>query len=512
MNAVYNLPARMMIAQKFGDEELAGEELNNKQFNDYDFIKPNSPLRSFYDPQTKRTKTPHVLKDGADSVGALGALNRVYINIGLFSEEWMLHFIPLLGGASIKPITPIRIADAEKNSSYWKATEMQTPDVALFFLAASRPDKLELAPNGASYLTKDGNVLNRGKVVFAERCARCHSSVLPDKAYTYFKPGCVGPDYMKCWDAYWKYTKSAEFKQEMTLKVMDPHFLDGNALTTDVRVPVTLLETNCCSPLATNAIKNDIWDNFASKSYKSLPSVGSEPVQDPTTGKVWNFPLPGGGRGFTRPPSLVSIWSTAPFLVTNSLGPFKWRGDVPARMESFNESITELLWPERRQGEEVVITKSGLQHPGHIDRLPEKSYVMTDVGYLPGFAKPLPNLLGRAMPNVFQNGKVKLGPFPKGTPVSLISNVNLNSSICDLFGFVVGFQRYLEASSPKDSDEMSAKRFAPLVPKLLKLSKCPDYILNKGHYFGTQYLPQSEGEPGLSDADKQALIEYLKTF
>jgi len=116
------------------------------------------------------------------------------------------------------------------------------------------------------------------------------------------------------------------------------------------------------------------------------------------------------------------------------------------------------------------------------------------------------------MPNVFQNGKVKLGPFPKGTPVSLISNVNLNSSICDLFGFVVGFQRYLEASSPKDSDEMSAKRFAPLVPKLLKLSKCPDYILNKGHYFGTQYLPQSEGEPGLSDADKQALIEYLKTF
>ena len=36
--------------------------------------------------------TPRVLKDGADSVGALGALNRVYLNIGLFSEEWLLHF------------------------------------------------------------------------------------------------------------------------------------------------------------------------------------------------------------------------------------------------------------------------------------------------------------------------------------------------------------------------------------------------------------------------------------
>ena len=29
----------------------------------------------------------------------VGALARVYLNIGLFSEEWLLHFRPLLGGA-----------------------------------------------------------------------------------------------------------------------------------------------------------------------------------------------------------------------------------------------------------------------------------------------------------------------------------------------------------------------------------------------------------------------------
>ena len=52
-----------------------------------------------------------MLKDGSDSVGALGALNRVYLNIGLFSEEWLLHFNPLVGG---KPITPIEIADAQQ--------------------------------------------------------------------------------------------------------------------------------------------------------------------------------------------------------------------------------------------------------------------------------------------------------------------------------------------------------------------------------------------------------------
>ncbi len=53
-----------------------------------------------------------MLKDGSDSVGALGALNRVYINIGLFSEEWLLHFRALLGGEPISPI-PIETAAEE---------------------------------------------------------------------------------------------------------------------------------------------------------------------------------------------------------------------------------------------------------------------------------------------------------------------------------------------------------------------------------------------------------------
>ena len=63
-----------------------------------------------------------MLKDGSDSVGALGALNRVYINIGLFSEEWLRHFNAVVGG---KPITPIEIATAERNSGYWRRTESQ---------------------------------------------------------------------------------------------------------------------------------------------------------------------------------------------------------------------------------------------------------------------------------------------------------------------------------------------------------------------------------------------------
>jgi hypothetical protein len=56
-----------------------------------------------------------VLKDGSDSVGTLGALNRVYLNIGLFSEEWLLHFNAVAGG---KPISPIEIALADRQARH----------------------------------------------------------------------------------------------------------------------------------------------------------------------------------------------------------------------------------------------------------------------------------------------------------------------------------------------------------------------------------------------------------
>src|SRR5207342_3462471 len=141
MNAVYHLGPRLQQAKRWGQEKLAGGGLDNKQLNDY---VANGPLTKFFQPPDT-VWTPHVLKDGSDSVGALGALNRVFLNIGLFSEEWLLHFQPLIGG---EPITPIPIATAERNSVYWRATEMQTPNMALFFLASTDPHYLKDAPGG----------------------------------------------------------------------------------------------------------------------------------------------------------------------------------------------------------------------------------------------------------------------------------------------------------------------------------------------------------------------------
>ena len=60
----------------------------------------------------------------------------------------------------------------------------------------------------------------------------------------------------------------------------------------------------------------------------------------------------------------------------------------------------------------------------------------------------------------------------------------------------------------KDTKDFAAT-LARLVDAMLDISKCKDLVVNKGHYFGTDYFTE---EPGLSDGDKLALIAFLKTF
>jgi len=363
MNAVYYLAPRLQEAKRWGHETLAGANLNNKQFNDY--VKAG-PLTTFFEPPNT-VFSPRVLKDGADSVGALGALNRVFLNIGLFSEEWTLHFNPFIGG--MRP-SPIEIAVADKNSAYWEATEAQTPDLALFFLKTTDPHHLKDAPGGDAYLTKDDALLKRGKIAFAEHCARCHSSKIPSPAPGVDPGGCSGSHYLDCWNCYWTWTKTDEFKAKMRDIVLADDFLDSNFLSTELRVPVTFLQTNACSPLASNAIAGNIWDNFSSQTYKDLPSVGEITVYNPFTGEPKSFKMPAGGRGYTRPASLISLWSTAPFLLNNSVGKFNPSPSVESRMQSFQDSIEKMLWPEKRDKDSVL----GDKVPGLIDRTTTASY------------------------------------------------------------------------------------------------------------------------------------------
>jgi hypothetical protein len=523
MNAIYNLGPRLTQAVRFGKETLAGGSLKNKQLNDY--VPPNSPLAQYYIPPAT-VYSPRVLKDGADSVGALGALNRVYLNIGLFSEEWLLHFRPLIGG---KTVSPIEIAVARKNSAYWEATEAQTANMALFFLETATPHKLKDVPGGDKYLGNPltGKVyaqkLDRGKIVFAENCARCHSSKLPSPAAGLDPGGCSGPDYLDCWKKYWAWTKTEDFKSKMREIVMAPAFLDNNFLSAEHRVPVTLLQTNACSPLATNAIRDNIWDNFSSETYKQLPSVGSITVYNPISGKDQPYKMPAGGRGYTRPASLISLWSTAPFLLNNSVGKssepkqgnyyddYNPNPSVEKRMEYFGDAITKMLWPEKRDKDPFL----GAKGIGVIDRTTQTSYLRVSPGYVPEGLQTWGQWL---LPSVFGQNGIEIGPIPKGTPVGLLANLmvrpeeeNLWGRIVHdhkLFHLVLDLNADLKELGANPSDESARKVLTPLADRLMELSKCPDYVVNRGHYFGTGY----DGEPPLSDEDKKDLIEFLKTF
>jgi len=300
---------------------------------------------------------------------------------------------------------------------------------------------------------------------------------------------------------------------------MADDFLKDNYLSAEFRVPVTLLRTNACSPLATNALGGNIWNDFSSHSYKSLPSVGEITWYHPVTGEAHTYKMPAGGRGYTRPPSLVSLWSSAPFLLNNTVGPFETDPSVEGRMRSFQASIEQMLWPERRQKD----SKLGGKIPGSIDRTTATTYLRVSAGYLPDALQKTLGLGKRLAPWAFNDEGIELGPIPAGTPVGLLANLNPLAEDTDpvkhaeqLLELVGTLNTDLAKLGKDASDEQAAQVFGNSVDKLLGLSKCPDLIVNRGHYFGTDFREPGEAAdarpPGVNDADKRALIEFLKTF
>jgi hypothetical protein len=475
MNAVYEVAARMRLAATQGVERLTGDELANRQFQDFP---QTAALASLFDPATGKAASMRVLKDGSDSVGTLGALNRVYLNIGLFSEEWLLHFRAFLGG---QKISPIRVADAQKNSVYWQATEQQTADMATFFLVTARADRLADAPGGEAVLARDDPAaVDRGKLVFAEQCAACHSSKqpTPDPALGIDVGDCAGggngPGYRACWDRYRDWTLSDGYKSAMRAMVMEPDFLEENYLSTDRRVPLDVLGVNACSPIATNGLDGDIWDNFTSTDYKTLPPSKPVTIHHPVSGGATTFQPLGNGRGYVRPPSLVSLWSTAPYLQNNSVGYdagayryYKPRQDAAAgaehyaeaavgdgqdaygaatedgwgarscpasdpydpalpcvenRLHAFDSSIRALLSPAERPRDALTTEPV----PGTIYRTSAPSCLVVPKGYVPDGVARFGWLLRRAAPWLFKpDGSIAVGPFPTGFPVNALAGAQL---------------------------------------------------------------------------------------
>ncbi len=398
---------------------------------------------------------PHILKDGADSVGVRGATIRVYVNIGLFSEYWLTLHNRLIG---LTPQKPFEVAYAQKNSVFWRATEERLDDIAAFFRRL-QPFHLNDAPGGSDNITKDEAVMTRGKIVFAESCAGCHSSKQPP------------PNI----DAH-----SGEGRAWFRAEVVKPDYLENNFLSTERRYPISKIETNSSRAFGTNAQARHVWDNFSSETYKNLPAVEEQEWYNPfdESDRI-KFKPKGGGPGYYRVPSLVSIWSSAPFLNNNALGEFTGDPSVEGRLKAFDDAVQKLLWPEKR------LAKNSIWRTQDECALSlRKEFV------------PLPL---RALADA--EGWIRIGMIPKGTPINLLANAEPDfKQLVVLKGKIA--KALVKIHAQGLSPEASTAELVKLVPELLAANKCPDFIEDKGHYFGDT----------LPDEDKLALIEFLKTM
>lgn len=401
-------------------------------------------------------KVPMVLKDGADSVGVPGATLRVYINIGMYSQHWLQQHNALLGLGSQKPF---EISTAQKNSVYWMATQEKFTNIARFF-SRLQPVHLADAPGGSAHLTSDPAILQRGAIVFAENCATCHSSKQP--------PSGVDAD------------------EWFTEAVLKDDFRDGNLFADERRYSVAKIGTNAARAFGTNATKGHIWQNFSSDTYKQLPASDPIEVYNPYTDSMQSFPSPSGGPGYYRTPSLVSLWTSAPFLHNNSVGKFTGDPSVAGRMEAFNDAIEKLLWPDRRLGKDSIWRTS------------RECSLQLQGAALPSALRVL------LKPHLDSDGYFRLGPIPAGTPVNLLANLNPDTDRAELVKLGLKIKATLLRIKLENLDSAAAKKLMTeeLAPALFAASKCPDLIEDRGHLFGTR----------LPDEDKRSLIEYLKTL
>ena len=206
--------------------------------------------------------------------------------------------------------------------------------------------------------------------------------------------------------------------------------------------------------MATNAIEGHIWQEFSSRTYKDQPA--SAPLKDLYNpirpNKPITFQPPAGGRGYYRVPTLAGVWSSAPFFHNNALGVFNGDPALKGRLAAFDDAMEKLLWPAKRPGIQSIWTTT-------ID-----SAVPLESGY-----------------------KLKVR---KDTPVNLIANINapeLQLLRNDNF-----FTRFIGRLIGRGL----------LNDLLLRNNLSPDFVVDRGHTFAND----------LSDADKRALIEYVRTF
>jgi hypothetical protein len=631
MNAIFDVPARLQRAMVNVPEHQSAANLLMPAIED--------------PPGTNPRHTPRVLLDGADSIGVFGALARVYLNIGTFPEEWFRCHNPIIG---FKPQRPFAIATLDQKSVYWQAGQKyRIPYLAAFFTYRSvqqaphpreiitAPMKLATAPGGAEELAAEAPLAAQGRAVFLRNCALCHSSKQPQEGFQlHFSRDWAGraasspgqpvdltlPYDFRDWERFKRSAPYLDYVQRIERLAGAPAggkdlFVEDNFLGNEVRIPITLVGTNSGRAVGTNGMRGQVWDNYSSDDYKALPAVGHVRFYNPYSGEgvdEWgnndSYDPPGGGPGYYRPASLISLWATAPYLHNNTLGVFTGDPSVRGRLRAFDDGIDKLFYKARRvAGPEHAPGDLRWEHPALARRDPGFIYrttVPTRIHFagkfihpilagvlgpfwtgaltlylwlllalvlavlavfgrprhaafvllllaialaavlvvarldrvypllwlLPALAaggaillwlgKPRPRaarvvlaslavvaLLLGALLSLFVHGRLgplDPGPIPQGVPVNLVMNFNpeaplgakIEAGAALLRGILLVRKGHLTGTRALAVFEHEAGR------PLLAVSKCPDFVLDRGHWFAES----------LSDEEKRQLKAFLKTL
>ncbi|MEK7748250.1 MAG: cytochrome c [Nitrospirota bacterium] len=430
----------------------------------------------------------HILKGGEDTIGILEAIQRVYINIGTCSEEsWANHLADL---RQLDPTqrgfsqTPFDIGQTRRDCPGFRAVEDRLLNLKDFLLSAGTTDLYQSRGHKnlrdlTEQLDKEygkGSV-EQGKIVFAQNCAKCHSS----------QEGPIdGRDFRAVSDN----------PKDKGIRV--------DWLGNDQATPILEVGTSRARALHSNHMKGKVWEEYGSE---TLRAQKHDPrLKEPSDG----------GRGYYRNVSLLNAWAHAPFMHNNAMGPelcggpedehyvspyvtvaadgtvqalsnpppcWSFDPSVEGRYKLYKASMEDLLSPNKR--------------------IPKVMSFSDDV-----VIKLFPKISDKNIERYISSVIV----FPKGIPAARIGNFNHKAFAGDIILSRVDFKKLVEkrgeaiAKKVKErGDQLIAQpgRLIEVAGELRDVySNSPTIIENEGHPFGE----------GLSDKDKGALIAFMATL
>ena len=512
INAIINLAQRPAfdgeVINKWRKVNSCGAEKNQ----DACWCEPGSNGKCWEKSVKTEDKIHHILKGGEDSIGALEAIQRVYFNIGSCSEQcWTNHLTDL---RQVDPQqrgfgqTPFNIGQCRRDCPNFRAIEDRLSNIFDFFVsaegdatdlhAARNNERKAKSPKAPEYTRQNlvadldkefgKGAVKRGAAVFAENCARCHSSI----------PESVGGPF-----------KNRDF---YALAEDHPRKIRKDFLSNEQSTPATEVGTFRCRALHSNHMKGHLYDEYASETLRGRKPDANIPEHEARKND---------GRGYYRNISLLNAWATAPFMHNNAMGPelcgkpknkdndffrqryvdangklldkqpacFEVDASVEGRYQLYKQSMYELLHPKER-GTKVTLTDYD---------------VILDLGLRP--------VEGKEEKPLFGSGAVKI---PKGSLAGFIGGFTYKEFVNDLF-LAKRDPAKLEAAGKKEivpklqtiADDLvkNPARFVDVIKENRQFLKthyesCMAEVENDGHRFGED----------LPEADKKALIAFLATL